>query len=202
MTAKSVSKICSVEGCKNPYLAKDLCITHYQRRQKYGTVDLPSTKLDRTMSYEAKFWSRVAITANPEKCWRWLNSEQGSGYGTFMYHGIKIRSHRLAYLLTKGEIPEGMVIMHLCDNRMCVNPAHLEAGTTRDNVRDMYKKGRAAYKGPRGPQNPNVKLTKDVIPDIRARLARGEMLNDIAARYGVKRTAIRYIKIGKTWAYA
>jgi hypothetical protein len=89
-----------------------------------------------------RFWSKVRKT---ETCWIWTASLSTAGYGQFgTSRGVLERAHRVAWRLTgKPLIPDGAVLMHACDNRLCVNPAHLSIGTQRDNVRDAVEKGRA-----------------------------------------------------------
>lgn len=82
----------------------------------------------------SRFWSKVNKT---NSCWVWtagLNSNNGKGYGQFYLNGKKVKSHRLSYEITIGKIPDGMVLDHLCRNRQCVNPDHLEPVTNRENV--------------------------------------------------------------------
>lgn len=91
-----------------------------------------------------RFWARVKITANPDKCWEWTGPVFNSGYGQIGDHriGEHTTTHRLAYKLTNGNIPDGALILHKCDNRLCCNPKHLRAGTQKENVADMVAKGR------------------------------------------------------------
>ena len=88
-----------------------------------------------------RFWSKVDIKGEKE-CWEWNSTLNIYGYGIFIVRKRTIGSHRMSYILTYGEIPEGMCILHRCDNRSCVNPKHLFLGTYQDNTNDMVKKGR------------------------------------------------------------
>lgn len=82
---------------------------------------------------EAKFWDRVSKCAEAE-CWEWVGSCRESGYGRLKVKGSWRAAHRVSYVLAHGDIPEGKVLDHLCRNRKCVNPAHLEAVDDKTNV--------------------------------------------------------------------
>lgn len=91
---------------------------------------------------EERFLAKVEKT---NTCWLWQASTTGAGYGQIWMNedGWKrIDAHRYSYILHKGTIPEGLVVMHTCDNKLCVNPDHLILGTQKENLRDMYAKGR------------------------------------------------------------
>lgn len=87
-----------------------------------------------------RFWSKVRKTPT---CWLWTASLDRYGYGVFsLGRGKNERAHRYSYKAFYGFVPRGKLVLHRCDNPKCVNPAHLFAGTNRDNTRDMMAKGR------------------------------------------------------------
>lgn len=83
---------------------------------------------------EVRFWRFIAQPVTVDSCWTWTGCTKAKGYGYLKVHGVKVRAHRFAYELLVGPIPAGLVIDHLCRNRACVNPAHLEPVTSRENT--------------------------------------------------------------------
>lgn len=78
-----------------------------------------------------RFWSKVKKT---DSCWNWIGYIHSDGYGGFWINGKTKQAHRIAYELIKGKIPNGLQLDHLCRNRKCVNPDHLEPVTARENI--------------------------------------------------------------------
>lgn len=85
-------------------------------------------------SLKVRFWEKVDVRRGSE-CWEWQAGRKARGYGTFDCQGKPTPAHRMAYTLTLGPIPEGLVIDHLCSNPPCVNPVHLEPVTQAENTR-------------------------------------------------------------------
>ena len=128
-------------------------------------------------------------------CWNWTAYKDKNGYGRIGVNYTSRPAHRVSYEMYCGEIPDGMMVLHSCDNASCVNPGHLSLGTHSENMADMVKKGRqvrgAAHK------RPCAKLTETDVIAIRA--ATGVLQRELAAQYGVGQDEISRIRSGKRW---
>jgi hypothetical protein len=118
---------CSVEGCDQPHYGRGWCRNHYRRWQHHGDP-LGGTASTRALSVEERFWLKVENS--PTGCWIWIGSRSRLGYGNFWH----VLAHRFAYELLISSIPVGLELDHLCRNRACVNPTHLEPVTRKQNM--------------------------------------------------------------------
>lgn len=148
-----------------------------------------------SQSTDVRFWSRVE--KDPLGCWTWRGERYQRGYGQFWSNGKLRRAHRVAYELLVGPIPEGLWVLHHCDNPPCIRPDHLWLGTRQDNMTDMAMKRRGSGGVP-WPRHP-AKLDPDRVRAIRS--ATGETQRELAARYGVSRSTIQLVRSGKRWEH-
>jgi hypothetical protein len=106
-----------------------------------GHRGAPRTTSAGSRTRRPDFWTAVDQSGGSDACWPWQRHRNPEGYGVTKLAGFR-RAHRLAWCLTNGPIPDGMLVCHTCDNPPCCNPAHLFLGTESDNRQDMLAKGR------------------------------------------------------------
>lgn len=154
-----------------------------------------------------RFWSKVNIPDNTEKCWNWLaykvpktQRNRLGGYGMFNFNGKTRLSHRIAYELANGDIPKGMFVLHNCDNPSCCNPAHLCVGNNTLNMKHMWDRERARPGHVFGEKHGCSKLSGADINEIH--IASKYLYSEaIGKLYGVSGRTIRYILSGQHWKH-
>jgi len=138
----------------------------------------------------------VPLRTTPCGCIEWGGSLNHSGYGRVTYNGHRQLAHRVSFFEATGVDPTGKVVMHVCDNRKCINPDHLELGTQTDNSKDMWTKGRAVVPPRNGEKNGRAVLSWPIVREMRASSLSG---SELARKYGVSAVMACRIKRGEAW---
>ena len=145
---------------------------------------------------EQALWLKSRTVESPSGCWEWTGGKHGVGYGAIPAKLHKSRyAHRAMYEAVCSQIPAGIYVLHTCDNRLCLNPAHLWLGTHLENIKDMQAKGRHRGGSLPGESNPWCKFSDAVVALIRQRAASGIPKRLIEKEFGISETQYyRYIK--------
>lgn len=146
-------------------------------------MTLTRTKPMRATTFD---WSKVDVRG-PDECWPWKLSLTTWGYGLCRYGLKSVNASRAAYLVEHGQIADGLVVCHRCDNPACCNPAHLFAATQAENLADCRRKGRARGTFCVGAKHPRhtAKLSPEQIEEARRLYADGTTQTEIARQMGV-----------------
>lgn len=146
---------------------------------------------------DPRFWSYVDKT---ETCWLWTRSTTSTGYGQVNRPKVSshpLAAHRYSWLLTRGPIPDGLIVRHTCDMPLCVRPEHLLLGTKAQNSRDMVERGRHREAALR-----RAKVTPEKVIEMRARYAAGGVTyRSLAAEYGLDFANVGHIIRRRTWTH-
>lgn len=132
-----------------------------------------------------RYWNKVQKT---ETCWNWTGCPITNGYGQSYLNGRLTLAHRAMWAECFGPVPDGLLVLHKCDNRACVNPDHLWIGTMKDNAIDCARKGRSPWK----------KLNKEQAMEIYNSV---EPRKQISRHYGVSESCVDGIKKRRGWAW-
>lgn len=185
--------------CSNTARCRGYCDKHYTRLKRHGDpeVVLYASPAPKNCSAD-EYLKHYGWVVTDKGCWEWCGRRATNGYGKARRDNS---AHRLAYEAWVGPIPEGHVVRHKCDNPPCINPAHLETGTHRDNMSDMVSRGRG--RGTPGVNHRAAKLTEQDVLDIRVEYGYGvltqQMLADV---YGVTQGAVSLAVRGVNWQEA
>lgn len=147
---------------------------------------------------ESKFWRHINVAETINECWPWVGKLWPNGYGTVMFSGHAIGSHRLAYFFVYGDIPDGLLVLHHCDNRPCCNPFHLYAGNSKQNADDCWGRGRGVQNVFHGIEHGMAKLSDEQVIEIRQSC---ESHSEISIQYGIGKTQVGRIKRLEQWKH-
>lgn len=144
---------------------------------------------------EIRFWRDVDKTSE-NGCHMWTGDVSVSGYGKFFYNGRTMSAHRVSLIVQGIDIPEGSIIMHTCNNKLCVNKEHLKIGTFLENSQYMVACNRQA----KGEKAGNSKLKSDMVNEIRMLYSSGKYSQrKLAKRFNVSKSTIQSIVTNVTW---
>ena len=196
-------KTCSEVNCDRPHHARGLCDTHYNYWRRTGVVGARTVK-----PLAERLWARVdkAPGLGPEgDCWEWrgyVHKQNGYGYlGRGAAGEGMVSTNRAAWEVTNGDIPDGLWVLHTCDNRLCCNPDHLWLGTPKENTQDMIVKGRRrkASQVARGEDVTLSKLTEEMVRAMRAEPPM--TFKELGAKYGVSPGTANKVILRQTWTH-
>lgn len=150
--------------------------------------------------YRQRFYSRCEPDPN-SGCWLWFGASRSGGYGRVVTP-FRSAAHRMSYLISKGKIPDGLLVRHKCDTPACVNPDHLLLGTDADNVRDRDERGRTSrHHGRKGEANNHSALTEQDVREIRRCCAAGATITSVGRDFGISFQAVSKIVNRQRWAH-
>ena len=173
---------CRVPGCDSVWNTNKMCGMHYMRWKRHGD---PHITLKNHPPIE-RFMRHIIISANTD-CWIWQKARDKDGYGLFKANRKDYRAHRWIFDQINGKIPQGKQISHLCHNKPCVNPDHMEATTHTQNLRQNAIDGLITK---------CRKLTKEKATAIKNMPG---LQREIATRFGVTQSLVGQIKRGEIW---
>lgn len=163
-------------------------------RASYKTpVELPVAL---TPSVAERFWAKIDAT-NRATCWNWVAYRNADGYGKFGLNGKAVSAHRLSYTIHNGAIPDGLVVDHLCFNKSCVNPLHLEAITQRENMLRGDAVNALNVRKTHCPQGHPYDGDNLIINRLGARLCRECQRADGLKRYYARKQAVQKLAGGE-----
>ena len=142
-----------------------------------------------------RFYEKVGIDM------KWTGAKTPFGYGKLYVNGKLEYAHRISYKIYNGEIPEGMLVLHSCDDGSCVNPDHLHLGTDADNMREMQERGRKKPGISKGEKNGRAKLTEKEVIEIRKNYKNGIKPRYLSKKYNIGVGSIFKIVSRKQWTH-
>ncbi len=188
-----MARLCSISGCGRRHQARGFCAMHYMRLWQTGTTDVGAFE----KGGHLRWLTEVAAKYQGEDCLP-CRFYDGREYPRVHVKGQRVFAHRIICEIANGPPPTPLhQAAHGCGNRACVNPRHLRWATAKENHADKFLHGTIA----RGARNGNAKLDETQVRAIKAMLAGGAKLKEIAQRFDVSLTNVSDIKRGRVWSW-
>ena len=188
-------KQCSIDGCEKKVQARGLCSGHYSIWRKYGDPLAAKQQQNHGMSLMDRLLARCSKSTG---CWEWNGSSDAKGYGRINIGNKPMLVHRTSWEVFRGPIPNGMYVLHRCDNPRCIRPEHLFLGDQQMNMDDKAAKKRHRYGVSRGSDHGCSKLTEKQVREIRASSGPSRI---VAENYGISGRQVRDIRTLKSWKH-
>lgn len=170
---------CTIDSCTNPAIARGMCHKHYKRWQINGHTGLNTGKGCTDPVERFKFLTK----REQNGCLEWQGAIATNGYGQTKWNRVYFSAHKFSWTLHRGKVPDGMLVLHKCDNKRCVDPDHLYIGTVKQNTADAIARGQIKT----GTAHPMSKLTEAQLAEARAAV---EPIKVLAAKFGVHNATI------------
>lgn len=187
-------EICDAIDCERPTESRNYCRKHYTRW--YRGIDVNGKSRD-DMTVEERLWHRVDQSGD---CWEWFGA-RNFGYGYMSVDGRKTKTHRLSWEFANGPIPDGLCVLHTCDNPPCCNPDHLFLGTQADNMADMCNKNRGDTYKKKGENHSGAKLHDGDVRIIRTLVELGVKRSFVADFFDISGPTVCQIVNRKSWRH-
>lgn len=191
---------CTCGFCGAPFSATKAAVTRgrgkFCSRQCGARASINSAITARRAPI-AERYQHLVIQRGDDECWDW-SGFKCRGYGRIKIGNRSVGAHRVSYELANGPIPDGMTVLHRCDNPPCTNPSHLFLGTNSDNNRDRHQKGRSV----RGERAGRAVLTEAIVRRMRqAYAAGGETHASIAAKFSANLSTTSGVLLRRSWKH-
>lgn len=193
-------RICSVDGCENPFDSRGMCRKHSDKARRSGQI--PVVQRRNVGESPRQRIERIGWEVAENECWIYNGPRRRWGYTCVYIAGRgTLAAHRVSYEVYVGPIPDGLILMHSCDNPPCINPKHLRPGTNHENTQDMLAKGRhRTAPHARGRRRNTGKLTPEQVLEIRRLhdvlgVSRAELMH----QFGISRSQVGKVVTRFQW---
>ena len=183
----------TMTACSGSIIILRLCRRMCSLNFVIAITKIRKMKMTKIKTTKQRFYEKTGLD------WQWIGYKNNRGYGTLYVDGKHKYAHRISYQIHIGKIPNGMCVLHSCDNPACVNPEHLHLGTQKINAYEREIRNRGNHV--RGEKNGRSKFTIKQILEIRKKSQKGISNAELAKEYSVVNSTIHFIKTKKHWKH-